>query len=225
MNNLKKMGKLLSILRQPIFTTILVLIKSIYMNAIEAIKKIKLALGLQKFAEQKKLADGTLVEANPDFELGAQLSVVSEDGTLAPAPEGEHTLESGTKILVDAAGVIVEITDPASEDLEEHEDKVEEEMAKKEKMEETPAEEVKEEVSEMIAEELISAIVEAIQPMVQEMAKMKEEVVEMKKKFAQFSAEPAAKPVKNNFSAQSATTNTKLEMIAELRKSTKQNKK
>lgn len=189
------------------------------MTANEAIRKIKLALGLEKFAEQSSLADGTIIEANPALEIGAQLSIVGEDGALTPGPEGQHQLEDGRIVVLDAAGVIVEIMEAVAEEAAEDKEEV-----KEEKMEEMPAEEIVEEAVDMVTEDLISAIVEAIQPMVQEMAKMKEEVVEMKQKFAAFSAEPAAKPVKNNFNAVATPTDKRLEILAQLRKTSKQNK-
>jgi len=86
------------------------------MEATEAIKKIRLALGMdmptQEFKEAK-LADGvTIVTWEGELE-GAELMVVSEEGKI-PAPDGEHTLESGEIVTV-AEGKVTSVT-PAKED-------------------------------------------------------------------------------------------------------------
>ena len=96
------------------------------MEATEAIKKIRLALGMdmptQEFKEAK-LADGvTIVTWEGELE-GAELMVVSEEGKI-PAPDGEHTLESGEVVTV-AEGKVTSVT-PAKEEVE---DEVEVELA------------------------------------------------------------------------------------------------
>lgn len=198
------------------------------MNAQDAIKKIKLMLGIEKFSEQKSLVDGTQVEANPAFEVGAQLSVVAEDG-LVPAPEGQHQLEDGLLLTVDAAGVIVEVSEVVSEDLEKEEEEMSEDEDKdKEKMEKEEKEEMEEEVVEEITQDIVSEIVQVIAPLVEDIVKIKEDIEEFKKdfsaKFAKFSEEPAGKPVKNNFSAASSLVDKRIEKLAEIRKTLKQNK-
>lgn len=195
------------------------------MTANDAIKKIKLMLGIEKFSEQKSLIDGTLIEANPAFEVGAQLSVVAEDG-LVPAPEGQHQTEDGMLLTVDAAGVIVEISEVVSEDLEKEEEEMSEDEDK-EKMEDKE-EKMEEEVVEEITEDIVSEIVQVIAPLVEDIVKIKEDIEEFKKdfsaKFAKFSEEPAGKPVKNNFSAANTLVDKRIEKLAEIRKTLKQNK-
>jgi hypothetical protein len=188
------------------------------MTANDAIKKIKIMLGIEKMQEQKSLADGTIVEANPAFEVGAQLSVVGEDGAMVPAPEGQHTLEDGVVVKVDAAGVITEIMEAEPVEAAKEEEKMEEikeEVKVEEEMEVEPM------VVAEVTQEIVSEIVEAIAPMVQDIVAMKEEIVEMKKQFAKFSAEPAAKPVKNNFNEVSTSVDKRLAVLAELRKQNK----
>jgi len=197
------------------------------MNATQAIKKIKLMLGLEKFELTAKLVDGTPVYVEDDFVVGAQLSVITEDG-LIPAPEGMHTLENGQQVTVDAAGVIVEISEASEENLE---DKDKEEMEDKDKdKEETMEDEDKDKnkMDEEITEDIVSEIVNVISPLVEDLVKMKEEIDEFKKefkeKFEKFSAEPAGKPVKNNFSAANTLVDKRIEKLAEIRKTLKQNK-
>ena len=186
------------------------------MNAQDAIKKIKVMLGLEKFEVTAKLVDGTEVYVEDEFVVGAQLSVITEDGSI-PAPEGMHTLENGQQVTVDAAGVIVEISEASAEEMEdkeEEEEKMEDKDEDKDKMQD-------EEVVEEITEDIVATIVESIAPLVEDLVKIREEIVEMRKEFAKFSAEPAAKPVKNNFSATLTQTDKRLSMLAELRKQNK----
>ncbi len=96
------------------------------MEAQEAIKRIKIALGMempeQEFKEAK-LADGvTIVTWEGELE-GAELMIVSEQGKI-PAPDGDHTLESGEIVTV-AEGKVVAVTPKKEEETEE-------EMAEKE---------------------------------------------------------------------------------------------
>lgn len=102
------------------------------MKATEIIAKLKLAfdemvnpnIASVKMVEAK-LKDGTVVEVTA-LEVGG---IVTIQGV--PAPAGEHTLEDGTKIVLDDKGVILEIV-PAETEVE-----VEIEAAKKKaKMEE-----------------------------------------------------------------------------------------
>jgi len=103
------------------------------MEAQEAIKRIKIALGMEKPEQEfkeAKLADGvTIVTWEGELE-GAELMIVSEEGKI-PAPDGDHTLESGEIVTV-ADGKVIAIT-PKKEEEEEAE--VEIELGKEEKKE------------------------------------------------------------------------------------------
>jgi hypothetical protein len=78
------------------------------MNAQEAVTRIRELLGLKLTAEKfakTKLADGLTEVTNnkdTDLALGDALYVVMEDGTLTPAPAGEHVTREGIKVYVDA---------------------------------------------------------------------------------------------------------------------------
>jgi len=62
------------------------------MNAKKVLSKIVEFLSSEEVElTYAKLADGTIVES-PTFDVGEDLSVVSEDGTKSPAPDGEHEL-------------------------------------------------------------------------------------------------------------------------------------
>lgn len=75
------------------------------MNAKQVLNKIIAALSAEKAVEftYAKLADGTILESST-FDVGEEVSVVSEDGTKTPAPDGEHEV-----ILKDSEGNDVRI--------------------------------------------------------------------------------------------------------------------
>jgi len=89
------------------------------MTAQEAIAKIKIMLGSEKPAQEfkeAKLADGvTIVTWEGELE-GAELMVVSEEGKI-PAPDGDHTLESGEVVTV-ADGKVTSVTEAKEQEEE-----------------------------------------------------------------------------------------------------------
>lgn len=101
------------------------------MDATEAIKKIKVALGMEKPEQEfkeAKLADGvTIVTWEGELE-GAELMLVTEEGKI-PAPDGSHTLESGEIVTV-AEGKVISV-----ESAKEEKEEVEIELEKEEKKE------------------------------------------------------------------------------------------
>lgn len=102
------------------------------MEAQEAIKKIKIALGMEKPEEFKeaKLADGvTIVTWEGELE-GAELMLVTEEGKI-PAPDGSHTLESGEIVTV-ADGKVTSVESAKEEKEEEAEVEIELAEEKKE---------------------------------------------------------------------------------------------
>lgn len=172
------------------------------MNAFTAIKKIKIALGLEKFEAVAELVDGTQVHVDGEFEVGEQLHVVAEDGEFTPAPEGQHTTTDGMMITVDAAGVITAV-ESAEEETEEvsvevEAEKKEEEMAEVEEEVKVEAEE-KEEIEVKLEDEVVEKVVAALKPFMDDLKETKEELEALKASFSKFSDEPAAKPVRNNF--------------------------
>jgi len=166
------------------------------MNALQAIKKIKIALGMEKFEAVAELLDGTKVHVDGEFEVGEQLHVVAEDGSFTPAPEGEHVTVDGNKVTVDAAGVITSI-EPVEEETE-----VTVEVEAEKKEEEMAEEEVKEEVEVKLEDEVVEKVVAALKPFMDDLKETKEELEALKASFSKFSNEPAAKPVRNNFKAE-----------------------
>ena len=95
------------------------------MNAKTVLSKIMALLSKDEVAlTYAKLADGTIVES-PTFDVGEPLEIVSEDGTKAKAPDGEHELSlkdtEGNETLIKVItkdGVIVERENVELEDVE-----------------------------------------------------------------------------------------------------------
>lgn len=90
----------------------------------EALKLLKQLFTKQNFADAK-LNDGTIVSAEA-FEPGQDLFIIDEAGEKLPAPDGEHTLEDGTKIMVEGGKIKElikqEVEDGIKEDVEIKED-------------------------------------------------------------------------------------------------------
>lgn len=82
------------------------------------LEKVRIVLGLTpvevKLAEAM-LEDGETMVSAEEFQVGMPLNIVNQDGSLTPAPEGEHTLADGTKLVVDANGIITEIFEKEEE--------------------------------------------------------------------------------------------------------------
>ena len=90
------------------------------MNTTEILTKIKTLLGVESEVvrlAQMKLEDGlTIVES--DFEAGAEIMIVTEDGKVA-MPIGDYTLEDGRMVVVKEEGLIEEIKEAKEEEVTE----------------------------------------------------------------------------------------------------------
>ena len=99
------------------------------------------ALGLSsevKFEVQAKLVDGTIIVSTAEaLAEGADISVLTEDGTTIELPIGEYETEDGVTFVVEEAGIIATIGE--AEVVEEEEAPAEEEVVEAE--EEVAAEE------------------------------------------------------------------------------------
>lgn len=106
------------------------------------IRELKTLLGMQVNLAQMKLDDGeTIIQADPDFEVGASVVIVTTDEQMIPVPpnqEGQpYVLEDGREMTVVEDGVIATIGEPKSEE-EVTEEPVEEEVAAAEGSTEKP---------------------------------------------------------------------------------------
>jgi len=98
------------------------------MKSSEMINKIKTLLDIQVKLEERKLENGTTIEAE-SFEKGKEIFIKTDDERVA-MPVGEYILEDGQLIVVEEEGIIADVRDvsddvPAKEeDSEETEDLV-----------------------------------------------------------------------------------------------------
>ena len=104
-------------------------------------EQILVALGLNKVEEEIKLAwqakseDGTIfVSTAEELEAGVDFSVLTEDGTTILAPIGTYRLESGVSVRISEEGVVAEVIESESEEV----DTVEEEEMSEESIELAP---------------------------------------------------------------------------------------
>jgi hypothetical protein len=65
------------------------------------------------------LKNGAKITIEGDMAIGSYVYLLQEDGSRVQAPEGEHILEDGTTIFVDAEGYINEIRTAATTDVTE----------------------------------------------------------------------------------------------------------
>lgn len=137
------------------------------------------------------------------LQVGDKVTVVTSEGQEMDAPNGEHELADGTKIVTEDS-VVKEIMGAdgekalSEEAMAEHDEEDKEEMESVEEVVKEVVEEVIEEVKDEMeeettvsAEEIVKEIVDAIQ---EEMGKMKEKMAELEEKVAKYEAMPAAEP-------------------------------
>jgi transcriptional regulator with PAS, ATPase and Fis domain len=170
------------------------------------LNQVREVLGLEIKLEAVKLIDGVTTVEYEKLEPGFPLFVIAEDGsTKAPAPMGEHTLEDGTVITVDATGMIMEVSSKEEELPEMPEapaaDQTTVEVSGSKKFEDAvvaPIEEPK--VSVAMAEiakcnAALEAMFAAVEEVAKEVSTVKEEMTAMKTKMEKFSKAPAANAI------------------------------
>lgn len=158
------------------------------------LNQVREILGMEIKLESAKLKDGVTVVEYEKLEPGMPVFVVSEDGsTKTPAPIGEHVLEDGTIIEVDAQGVIMEIssvdTELAEDDAEVADEAVVEVSG--EAMPEQKVDVAMTDIEERI-EEKMKMVFEAVEEVAKEVSAIKEEMGAMKTKMEKFAKAPAA---------------------------------
>ena len=189
------------------------------MTVNDLVKKLRVMLAADKdvVTETKmaeaELVDGTVVYTEGELEVGATLLIKVEEGEESPfAPEGIHETTDGMLIGVGPNGEIMEISEVEAE--AKPEEIIEEVMEEVEVEVEVPEEAIP------ATEELLTGIAEIIAPFTEEIAALTEEVTELKAKFSKLADEPAAKPIRNEFSGNSAKrsiTDKRMEALKALR--------
>jgi hypothetical protein len=138
--------------------------------------QIRQALGLSKAIKleaEGKLADGTLIVSDTAFEAGANVMILTEDGSTLPLPVGEYEMEDGTSFSVTEEGVIAEIYEEEAEEAEEEVEAAEEEAEEAEASVEEVVEEavaVIEDNTAAVAEAINEATPEEVTPEIAEIA-------------------------------------------------------
>ena len=94
-----------------------------------------------------KLMDGTIIRYE-SLEVGMPLLVIDEAGNELPAPDGEHELEDGTMVTVEA-GIITEVASKEEEAPEAEEAPIEQPMAAVESVSKEDFETLKNEVADL----------------------------------------------------------------------------
>jgi hypothetical protein len=142
---------------------------------------------VETLAAESKLMDGTRIFTDADsFVVGSMVQIETEAGMI-PAPAGEHQMEYGAIIVVDEAGVIVEIKEP-----EEEAEPVVEEMAEEEVIEE----EEKFAFGKKDYDEMMKRIEKLEEVLLGAVEALNKTNVELSEKVEKLNASPAAAPVK-----------------------------
>lgn len=164
------------------------------MNAKHVLNKIIAALSLEKeevALTYAKLADGTILES-PTFDVGEDVSVVSEDGSKTPAPDGEHEV-----ILKDSEGKDVRIKVITKDGKIAERENVELPAEEEAKSEELPVEKLPEDMESIAGEDLPGgeggdAVDAPVNPIPEDMEKkfadLSYRIEEMEKKISQMEA-------------------------------------
>lgn len=159
------------------------------------LNQIRVMLGMEVKMVESVLEDGVTRVETESLEPGFELFVVSETGEKAPAPEGTHTLEDGTKVTVDAEGKITLVEKAEEPKVEvEVEAAAEEEVKVEEEVKGVPAEMVKKLVEEKI-DEMMTKVYAALEEVVKDITEVKEEMAAQKEKMAKLSKTPGASKV------------------------------
>ncbi|CAB4157123.1 hypothetical protein UFOVP693_6 [uncultured Caudovirales phage] len=163
-----------------------------YLNKLN---QIKIALGMDVKMVDAVLKDGVTRVSAETLESGSKIYVVAEDGTKAPAPEGIHELEDGTKVYVDAEGTITEVEKPEEEGVEIEIEAAVEEVPAGEKSAEQPTKSeatiTKEEMAAYV-DSIMEKVMMTIEEVAKEIGSVKEEMASYKSKMEKMSKTPAA---------------------------------
>ena len=157
------------------------------MTAKDAIKSIKVMLGVAPAGEtavtidvqlaEATLMDGTRFEVDGEFEVGAQAFVITSEGERVEAPEGEHETTEGITFTTDRVGVITAIDE----------------------VEDGEAESVEEvETSVTLSNDMVDTLISALDSLSNKIDTIENGLTATNEAFSAFSNEPAAKKITNN---------------------------
>lgn len=146
----------------------------------------------ETFGELKDINGAfTLRFPGDSLQVGDKVEVITAEGQVMDAPDGEHELEDGTKIRTENS-MVTEIMSASGEmEMAEVETEVEGETKEDVAVEDASMADMMEDKVEvgMPAEAIVSAIVEAVKS---EVEAMKKEMAELKEKMAEYATQPAS---------------------------------
>lgn len=149
----------------------------------------------ETFGELKDINGAFTIKFPGDsIQVGDKVTVVTAEGQEMDAPDGEHELEDGTKIVTEGSVVKEIIGADGEKALSEVEMATEEEVEDViEAIEEAVAEEEMEMEPEVSIADVVAEIADALK---EEMGKMKEKMAELEEKVASIADAPAAESTK-----------------------------
>jgi hypothetical protein len=161
------------------------------------LNSIKIALGMDVKMVDAILKDGVTKVSAETLEPGSKAYVVAEDGTKAPAPEGTHEFEDGTKITVDAEGTISNVELPEKESEIEIEVKSAEVPAGEESAKQPTKSEAtitKEEMASYV-DSIMEKVMMTIEEVAKEIGSVKEEMASYKSKMEKMAKTPGSSKI------------------------------
>lgn len=80
------------------------------------VNEVRLLLGKELKLEAIKTESGDVTLVAEKFEEGYSIGIQAEDGTIVPAPVGEHTLADGRVVVVEEEGIIAMVKEAVSDE-------------------------------------------------------------------------------------------------------------
>ena len=80
------------------------------------VNEVRLLLGKELKLEAIKTEAGDVTLVAEKFEEGYSIGIQAEDGTIVPAPVGEHTLADGRIVVVEEEGIIAMVKEATTEE-------------------------------------------------------------------------------------------------------------
>lgn len=163
------------------------------MKSSEVLTKVKAILGMEVALEERKMENGTILEAEK-FEAEQPVFIVTDDEKVA-LPMGKYEMEDGNTLVVEEEGIIAEIVDAIKEEKEEAESEKEEVEAGGHEEEEKMTYVTKEELTSAVEE--VKAYVEKMKEEIEagygkKMGEHEEEKAELQEQLSKAASKPFA---------------------------------
>jgi hypothetical protein len=179
------------------------------MKSSKMINKIRTLLDIPVKLEERKLENGTVVEAE-SFEKGKEIFIKTDDEKVA-MPVGEYILEDGQLIVVEEEGIIADVRD-VSDDVPAKE----EDSAETEDLEESPAEKADWAKSYEELKDRVDNLEDAIADLKKDKQPNSEKVVEAEEQIEKPNRQPKSRTVKEEFTEENKEENLNEQLKEEL---------